>query len=201
MYSKYQWSSIVAKTDKIEIQERVTHVAMEMMMKFGLRGLNMVELAKECGLAKATLYKIIGTKEDLIRQIAFQILDVNMLRILEPYKTKDDPVEVVKEFLDNYLNYAISAQKILNQQIYKEYPLIEKEVDDRFECEVKIVSDKLNEWQEKGLIRQDINVDYCIDALTALDEIYIMGNYSEQEAIERLRESFTCMLRGMGIEI
>ncbi|GAB7088217.1 TetR/AcrR family transcriptional regulator [Marinifilum fragile] len=191
----------MAKTDKIEIQERVTHVAMEMMMKFGLRGLNMVELAKECGLAKATLYKIIGTKEDLIRQIAFQILNVNMLRILEPYKTKDDPVEVVKEFLDNYLNYAISAQKILNQQIYKEYPLIEKDVDDRFECEVKIVSDKLREWQEKGLIRQDINVDYCIDALTALDHIYIMGNYPEQEAIERLRESFTCMLRGMGIEI
>lgn len=191
----------MAKTDKIEIQERVTNVAMEMIMKFGLRGLNMVELANECGLAKATLYKIIGTKEDLIRQIAFQIFSVNIIRILEPYKTKDDPVDVIKEFLDNYLNYAVSAQKILNQQIYKEYPLIEKDVEVQFESEMKIVYDKFKEWQKKGLLRQDINIDHCIEGLTALDQVYVLGNFSEQDAIERLRETFTCMLRGMGIEI
>ena len=191
----------MAKTDKIEIQERVTNVAMEMMKKYGLRGLNMVELAKECGLAKATLYKIIGTKEDLIRQIAFEIFDLNMIKILEPYKTKGEPVEVTKDFLDNYFNYAISAQKILIQQIYKEYPLIEKDVETKYESEMNLVYNRYKEWQEKGLIRQDINVDYCINAMQALNDVYMMGNYSDNEAIDRLRESFTCMLRGMGVEI
>lgn len=191
----------MAKSDKIEIQERVTKVAMEMLLKFGLRGLNMVELARECGLAKATLYKIIGTKEDLVRQIAYEIFEVNIIKILEPYKTNDDPLVVTREFLDNYLNYAVSSQKISNQQIYKEYPLIEKDVEERYENEIKIVYNKYLEWQQKGLIRQDINVEYCIEAMQELNDVYVMGNYSEKEAIERLREGFTCMFRGMGVDI
>ncbi|WP_421918440.1 TetR/AcrR family transcriptional regulator [Marinifilum sp.] len=191
----------MAKTDKIEIKERVMTLSMEMMMRFGLRGLNMIDLAKECGLAKATLYKIIGTKEDLIRQIAFEIFDRNIINILQPYRTKDDPIEVTKEFLDNYFDYAISAQKILIQQIYKEYPLIEKDVENKYQHEMDIVIKKYNEWQEKGLIRQDVNVNYCIEALQALNDFYIMGTFSENEVIDRLRQSFICMLRGMGVEI
>lgn len=191
----------MAKTDKIEIQERVTHVAMEMMMKFGLRGLNMVELARECGLAKATLYKIIGTKEDLIRQIAFRIFGVNFIEMLEPFRTIEDPVKATQEFLDNYFDYAIQAQKILVQQIYKEYPLIEKEVDQEFKVEIDFVTNRYKDWQKEGLIRQDINVDYCLDALQHLNEFYVAEHYSEEETIARLRASFTCILRGMGIEI
>jgi AcrR family transcriptional regulator len=191
----------VAKIDKIEVQERVTKVAMEMILKYGLRGLNMVELAKECSLAKATLYKIIGTKEDLIRQIAFRIFEVNIIKMLEPYRIIDDPVKATKEFLDNYFDYAIQAQKILVQQIYKEYPLIEKQVDEKFKTETEFVTNRYKDWQNKGLIRQDINVEYCIDALQHLNEFYVVEHYSEEETIARLRASFTCVLRGMGINI
>ncbi|WP_171594685.1 TetR family transcriptional regulator [Marinifilum caeruleilacunae] len=191
----------MAKIDKIEVQERVTKVAMEMIMKYGLRGLNMVELAKECSLAKATLYKIIGTKEDLIRQIAFRIFEVNFIKMLEPFRLIDDPVKATKDFLDNYFDYAIQAQKILVQQIYKEYPLIEKEVDEKFKSETEFVTNRYREWQKNGEIRQDINVEYCIDALQHLNEFYVTEQYSEEETIARLRASFTCVLRGMGIEI
>ncbi|BAX79217.1 TetR/AcrR family transcriptional regulator [Labilibaculum antarcticum] len=189
----------MAKSDRVEIQERVTKVAMEMLLKFGLKGLNMVELARECGLAKATLYKIIGTKEDLIREIAFGIFNVNIIKILEPYKTIDDPAEATQEFLDNYLSYAIAGQKILIQQIYKEYPLIQKDVDDKFEDEMSSVYKKYMEWQEQGLIRQDINVEYCLDALQSLNDVYVTGHYSEKETIDRLRTAFRCLIRGMGI--
>ena len=191
----------MTKTGKIEVQERVTNVAMEMIMKFGLRGLNMVELAKESGLAKATLYKIIGTKEELIRQIAFRIFEVNFIKLLEPFRSVDDPVRATQEFLDNYFDYAIQAQKILVQQIYKEYPLIEKEIDHKFKVETEIVTKRYKEWQKEGLIRSDINVDYCIDALQHLNEFYVVEQYSEEETIARLRESFTCFLRGMGIAV
>ncbi|WP_461644045.1 TetR/AcrR family transcriptional regulator [Labilibaculum euxinus] len=191
----------MAKSDKIEIQERVTKVAMDMMLKFGLKGLNMVELARECGLAKATLYKIIGTKEDLVREIAFEIFNVNIIKILEPYKSNNDPAKATQEFLDNYLSYAIAGQKVLIQQIYKEYPLIEKDVDEKYEDEINIVYGKYTEWQEQGLIRQDINVEYCIDALQSLNDIYITRHYSEEETINRLRAAFRCMIMGMGIPL
>ena len=194
-------SSIMAKSDKAEIHEMVIKVAQNLMLKYGLRGLNMLELAKECGLAKATLYKIIGTKEELVKGIAFEIFKVNIIKVLEPYRNFGEPIEATKLFLDNYFNYAITAQKILIQQIYKEYPLIERDVEEKYEEEMKIVSKRYFEWQEKGLIRKDINVDYCMDALQALNEIYITGPYSEKETIDRLRTSFRCLFRGMGIDI
>jgi AcrR family transcriptional regulator len=191
----------MAKTNKAEVKERVTKVAKEMMMKFGLRGMNMVELARESGLAKATLYKIIGTKEDLIREIAYEIFDTNIIKMLEPYRVDSDPVTASREFLDNYLNYAIIGQKVLVLQIYKEYPLIEQDVEAKYEKEIGLVNQRYKEWQEAGLVRQDINIDYCIDALQDLNQIYVTGAYSEEEAIDRLRTSFKCMITGMGIPV
>ena len=176
-------------------------VTYDMMMKYGLRGLNMIELANECGLAKATLYRIIGTKEDLVREIAFEIFEVNIIKMLEPYRTEDDPKKATQEFLNNYFNYAFQGQKILTQQIYKEYPLIEKEVDKKFEHETKKVTQRYLDWQSAGLIRQDINVYYCIEALQHLNEVYVTGPFPEEEAIARLRASFRCMIMGMGIEL
>ncbi len=191
----------MAKSDKAEIHEMVTKVAKDMMMRYGLKGLNMVELARECGLAKATLYKIIGTKEDLVKEIAFEIFDMNIIKILEPFKTIDEPVEATRVFLDNYLNYAIISQKILIHQIYKEYPLIEKDVEEKYEDEIKIVNQCYVDWQKRGLIRQDINVEYCVEALQDLNYVYVTASYSEEETIDRVQASFRCMLLGMGIDI
>lgn len=191
----------MAKIDKIEIQEKVTKVAMDMILKFGLRGLNMLELARAAGLAKATLYKIIGTKEDLVREIAFKIFHMNIIKILEPYKLNDDPIKATQEFIDNYLSYAIVGQRILIQQIYKEYPLIEKDVDEKYKNEINIVYKRYAEWQQKGLIRQDINVEYCIDALQSLNDVYLLRQYSEEETIDRLRTAFRCLITGMGIPL
>ncbi|WP_101259400.1 TetR/AcrR family transcriptional regulator [Labilibaculum filiforme] len=197
--SEYYSSSIMAKTDKIEIQERVTKVAMEMILKFGLRGLNMVDLAKECGLAKATLYKIIGSKEDLIREIALEIFDINIVKVLDPIMKQDDPVLAFNQFLDNYFNYAVESQKILIDQIYKEYPLIEKDVKANYDKMIVKMHHRFIVWQNNKLIRSDINVDYFLESVEALNEFYIRSDYSNEEIIRRLRAVFITAFRGIGI--
>ncbi len=194
-------SSFMAKSDKIEIQERVTKVAMEMLLKFGLRGVNMVELAKECGLAKATLYKIIGSKEDLIREIALEIFRVNIVAVLDPMMKHDDPVIATSQFLDNYFNYAIESQKILIDQIYKEYPLIEKDVETNYDEMIVNIHHRFVSWQNNKLIRSDVDVDYFLESLEALNEFYIRSDYSKEEIIRRLRAVFITAFRGIGIPL
>lgn len=191
----------MAKSDKKEIQERVTKVAMEMLLKFGLRGVNMVELAKECGLAKATLYKIIGSKEDLIREIALEIFKVNIVAVLDPIMKHDDPVIATNQFLDNYFNYAIESQKILIDQIYKEYPLIEKDVETNYDEMIVNMHHRFIAWQNNKLIRSDIDVDYFLESLEALNEFYIRSDYSNEEIIRRLRAVFITAFRGIGIPL
>ena len=191
----------MAKSDRIEIQEKVTKVAMEMILKFGLRGLNMVELAKECGLAKATLYKIIGSKEDLVTEIALEIFRVNIVAVLDPMMKHDDPVIATKQFLDKYFDYAIESQKILINQIYKEYPLIEKDVESNYNEMIVNIQHRFKTWQDKKLIRTDIEVDYILEALEALNEFYVRSDYSNEEIIRRMRAAFISVFRGIGIPL
>ncbi|MDE5417843.1 TetR/AcrR family transcriptional regulator [Labilibaculum sp. DW002] len=191
----------MAKSDKAEIQEKVTKIAMDMMLKFGLRGLNMVELARECGLAKATLYKIIGSKEDLVTEIALEIFRINIVAVLDPMMKHDDPVIATKQFLDKYFDYAIESQKILINQIYKEYPLIEKDVESNYNEMIVNIQHRFKTWQDKKLIRTDIEVDYILEALEALNEFYVRSDYSNEEIIRRMRAAFISVFRGIGIPL
>lgn len=191
----------MSKSNKEEIKEKVNKVALEMILKYGLKGLNMIELARECGLAKATLYKIIGSKEELINQIAQEIFHFNTNTILAPLLEISEALFACEEFLERYLNYGVKSQRTLVIQIYKEYPLIERQLDADFEKIFSRVIEVFKKWQTQKQIRSDVNVDYCIEAMIALNDYYITSDYSTEEIINRLRTGFRCILNGMGIEV
>lgn len=191
----------MSKSNKEEIKEKVNKVALEMILKYGLKGLNMIELARECGLAKATLYKIIGSKEELINQIALKIFEFNTNSLLAPLLEISDALLACKEFLENYFNYGVKSQRMLVIQIYKEYPLIERQLDADFEKIFSRVIEVFKKWQTQKQIRSDVNIDYCIEAMMALNDYYIASDYSTEEIINRLRTGFRCILNGMGIEV
>ena len=62
------------KVGDIHTEELVVEKAREMLIKYGVKGWNMNDLARESNMSKRTLYKIIGSKEDLL----FKILLNNM---------------------------------------------------------------------------------------------------------------------------
>ncbi|RUT77958.1 TetR/AcrR family transcriptional regulator [Ancylomarina longa] len=191
----------MSKINKTEIQDRIKKIALDMILKYGLRGLNMIDLASECGLAKGTLYKIISSKEDLIYQIASNIYDANTTSLLEPFTLFEDPLEATNKFLERYLNYGVESQRSLTIQIYKEYPSIERKLEEDFKDKSEKINSVFLKWQEKGLLRQDIDVVDCVEAMTALNDFYIKSDYSTEEIIKRLRSGFRCILIGMGISI
>ncbi len=76
----------MAKSENKEIIRRIHKVTLMLILKQGVKGLNMNELAKTVGVAKGTLYKIINSKEQLIQEIALHIFERNITAILEPLK-------------------------------------------------------------------------------------------------------------------
>ncbi|MCT4614965.1 MAG: TetR/AcrR family transcriptional regulator [Marinifilaceae bacterium] len=191
----------MAKANNEDVKKRIKTITYDLILKHGLKGLNMIELAKQSGVAKATLYKIIGSKEDLIHNIACEIFARNIICIFEPVKTHDDPVVATVNFMDNYLNYGIASQRVLQQQIYLEYPAIESSIDEKYESEFNKIVSAYKNWQDKGLLNKDVDIEYAFEALTAINEFYVLSNYPENEVIERLRSAFKCFFNGMGIKI
>ncbi|TKG91920.1 TetR/AcrR family transcriptional regulator [Puteibacter caeruleilacunae] len=191
----------MAKSEKTEIHDRVFNVAMDMMRRYGLRGMNMSELAKRSNLAKATLYKIIGTKENLVDMVAYHIYDINTKTLLKNLLEYEDPEIAVTAFLDEYLNFSVASQRVLVLQIYKEYPALEEKYDRDFEERMCKVEEVFEEWYDKGMLNHDINVNHCIESLRALNDFYVESDYSDKEVIDRLRSGFRCIFNGMGIKI
>lgn len=191
----------MAKSDKKEIIEKVHLVALDMIKLYGLRGLNMLVLAKECNLAKATLYKVIGSKELLVCSLADDIYHRNSSIILGAMMGKDNPEDAVTDFLIKYLDYASDYQSVLCRQIYREYPLIEKKFNAIFASEMKLVINVFEKWQQEGLIKQEVNISYCFESLNALKDFYGLSSYTPDEVRDRIQMIFRCVFSGMGIQI
>jgi len=191
----------MAKSDKKEVIDKVHSVALDMISRYGLRGLNMLILAKECNLAKATLYKVIESKEALVCNLANEIYTRNSALILGAFRGKDSPEEAVTDFLEKYLNYASDYQSVLVKQIYREYPLIEKKFNAIFSSEIKSAVEIFEKWQKEGLLKEDVNVAYCFESLSALNNFYLVSSFTPEEVRARIQMIFKCVFSGMGINI
>ena len=63
------------------------------------------------------------------------------------------------------------------------------------------IQHRFKTWQDKKLIRTDIEVDYILEALEALNEFYVRSDYSNEEIIRRMRAAFISVFRGIGIPL
>lgn len=187
----------MAKVGKKEIEEKIFQVAQNMVLRFGVKGLNMNDLARECGVAKGTLYKIIGTKEDLIQKIAFEIFNQNSKVILDPFRNKIGFDEVVEAFLERYVHLCAGSERVLTQQIYREYPGIEYVLDKHFQEDIDMVRNRFVEWQESGVIKDDISADNIISSMAAINDHFVKSDLSDEKVVESLREIFKFFLTNL----
>ena len=68
------------------IEAKVLQKTFELLQKYGIRGWNMDMLSLQSGLSKNTLYKIIGSKEDLMERVTmnyYQEIYSQLTKILE----------------------------------------------------------------------------------------------------------------------
>lgn len=112
------------KVGDTDTEEAILSQTRELLEKFGVRGWNMDDLARECSMSKRTLYKIIGTKEDLILKCISDVLRNNISVIANFLKSPKPFPELLERFIDvitnnfqDYIFKSISAIRI-------EYPKI-----------------------------------------------------------------------------
>ncbi|MFA8434630.1 MAG: TetR/AcrR family transcriptional regulator [Marinifilaceae bacterium] len=189
----------MAKVGKKEVEEKIFQVAQNMVLHYGVKGLNMNDLAAECGVAKGTLYKIIGTKEDLIQKIAFEIFNQNSKVILEPFRAFEDYDEIISCFLDRYLNLCAGYERVLTQQIYREYPGIESLLDEHFQKDIKVVRDRFEQWQQEGVIRKDISPENIVTSMAAINDHFVKSELSDEKVVESLLEIFRFFLNSLKV--
>jgi AcrR family transcriptional regulator len=179
------------------IRERVHEKTMELLDRRGLKGWNMDRLAADAGLAKNTLYKIIGSKEDLIREILLGFIRGVQTRLVEIIERGDDYEGTLEALLMEFPRLLYGVRPDLIREIFLEYPVTQKAVREHQDEITRSILKFIREGIEKGILRGDITPDFIFELLQAVVLYYIGSGRGSDEVAERIRLSFTCILGGV----
>ncbi len=186
------------KVKNIEIQEMVIEKTREMIISRGLKGWNMVDLAQKTGLAKQTLYKIIGSKERVIERVVLSQMEYTFGSLNKVLNMKLNFIETMELFKERIPQFISDVPRITLPEIYREYPAIEKKAVEFQE----IISKNLIEFIERGMkekyFRDDIEAEFLFDLMRGgVLEHYIRSGYTGDNLKNALITAYSCILNGI----
>ncbi|MBU2552498.1 MAG: TetR/AcrR family transcriptional regulator [Proteobacteria bacterium] len=185
------------KAQKPEIQDLVLQKAAGFIARRGPKGWSTAELARECGLAKNTLYKIIGSKEQLFETIVLGQIDTT--------------IELLKTIIREEKGYRSAALRMLEQgpfflaerprvalpEIFLEFPALEaKALSHQKRAAVEII-DFIRQGQDGGDIRSDVEPEFLYDLVRGILEHYTRSGLEGDSLIQALRKAFVCLREGV----
>jgi len=184
------------KSKNKAMEERVLKNAQSFISSYGVKGWSMDDLASAAGITKRTLYKIISSKEQLVRDIVFENIRENteaFVQILQSGPDFTDYLELIvfkiPELLKN--SYINRYKDILN-----EYPDIEAEIVHENEKVKSHMKEFFQSGIKRGYLRKEINPEMLNDMLAAIMIFFVKYSDSQEAATEKIREALGCMLYG-----
>jgi len=108
-----KWSEVVGMATKSpgKTRERLVSAAMELFARKGFDKTTVDEIVARAGVAKGTFYLYFKSKDDLIKELAFEVMPIMAMPSLnDPYITVSSPtlesylLRLGREFLDFYSN-------------------------------------------------------------------------------------------------
>ncbi len=187
------------KVNNLEIREMVVAKTLEMIISKGLRGWNMVDLAAQTGLAKQTLYRIIGSKEKVIEEVVISQMEYTFGGLDNLINENTDYITIGKKILEESPKFLSAFPRVTLPEIYREYPAIEtKALQIQQKLSKRLIS-FIKRGMDEGIIRDDFKPGFLFDLMRGgVLEHYIRSGLTGTELQSTLQTAFSCFLEGIG---
>ena len=180
-------------------EEKVFKSAETLMSRYGIKGWNMNDLAAASGITKRTLYRIITSKEQLIRDVAYNNISAIREKLFEIIRKDEGFMEsmdmiivAIPELLRN--NYINNYSDILN-----EFPELEA---DLVHANEKLSNDLLLFFQrgiDSGFIRGNITPAFINQMMQGMIIHFAKYSSSETETADKLKLALQSLVFGISI--
>lgn len=185
------------KVDDEQIRQRILERTAQLIENRGLKGWNMDRLAEEVGLAKNTLYKIIGSKEALVEKVIIGYIRGVQSRIVEVIRRGDDYIKTLEKLTAEFPELLNSIQADSMQEIFLEYPSIQKAVREHQDELTNSILEFIRAGIKQGVLRSDVKPYFIFELLRAQVMYHIGSGAKGQELSERISLSFQCLFYGL----
>lgn len=174
----------IMKVGNENIEKSVLEQTKILLLKYGVKGWNMNDLAISCSMSKRTLYKIIGSKEELLHKMIFENINENICAI-EACFNKNTPFD---QLLEDWKKYTIIGFKgyilVDIKMMHFEYPAIANMID-------KLVSKQENKNRQLlelgiacGYFVENNSIDIYLKMLRAIID-YNINNYEDDKQFQQ----------------
>lgn len=186
----------MSKANNKNIRAKIYKKASQYLFNYGLKGWNMDQLAAETGMAKNTLYKIIGYKEDMVKEIYLKNIksvEKNLKIITNKKEEYFDKFFELDTIIIKLVRYTESRQA---REVFLEYPEVENEVRKIKER----INKKIMEFLKLGIkdkyLKNNKEADFYFDLILSFGFYYVKEKNIQNEK-EICRKSLETLINGI----
>jgi AcrR family transcriptional regulator len=155
------------KTNNADILNKLHEEALNGILTFGVKGWTMDTLCRKCGLAKDTLYRIIGSKEDLVKNALIKEIRKNNQIIIELMNQDKYYFDVFREIITFSSDFVARFSSEMITQVFYEYPTIEKAISDEMEQVFHFYQVFLEEGKKTGQLKENVDTRLFMNIIHA----------------------------------
>lgn len=123
------------------VRERILETALKMFRTYGVKGVTMFDIARDCGISKKTVYEHFQDKQALIDEGMQQLLTNHINYFHECLRTTDNAIEELVRNMKYITNMAKTMNPVMLHEIQKYHPdtwrSIESFKSDNVLCNIK----------------------------------------------------------------
>ncbi|MGM0437580.1 MAG: TetR/AcrR family transcriptional regulator [Bacillota bacterium] len=186
----------MSKANNKNIRAKIYKKASQYLFNYGLKGWNMDQLAAETGMAKNTLYKIIGYKEDMVKEIYLKnikSIEKNLKIIINKEEKYFDKFFELDTIIINLVRYTESRQA---REVFLEYPEVENEVRKIKERINKKIMEFLKLGIKNKYLKNNKEADFYFDLILSFGFYYVKEKNIQNEK-ELFRKSLENLINGI----
>ncbi len=177
------------------IREKIIQTTCGLLRKNGLKGWNMDLLAHETGLAKNTLYKIIGSKEQLLEQVVISKMIQDLEHIDLIMQEEKDYMTAVNKMIEKFVDLTKNNNFI--PKIYFEYPSIEMKIKSKQSEIIASIFRFIRNGMDMGLVRDDLAPEFIFDLIEGAAMHYSRMGLTGSEFEKAFQCAMDCLVNGL----
>jgi AcrR family transcriptional regulator len=190
-------NSLEMKTNKPEIRDLILDKAIEIIVQRGIKGLTMEDLASASGVAKSTLFKIVGSKEKLVETVVIDQIERSLSSLTAIIGESKDYRGTARRILKEHPLFLSDSLKVPAPEIFLEYPTIRKKVEQFQKRATSTVIGFIEKGQKEGHIRDDVEPAFLCDLIGAIADHYFASGLRDEALKNALIKAFHCLREGV----
>lgn len=186
-----------------EIRYELIECGTKLFSEKGYKDTKVKDVTDEACISVGTFYNYFDSKEELFLDVYIKKHDKAKKELLQLFKEDKPPIEIIENAVYKFLNMMQSdpiLRAFFNPNIHEKYrkTLDLQKKKSQLNYAYELFAPQLEEWQEKGEINSDIDIELLLAVIDSIFYILLhkedIGEEFFPELIDFLVESILCKM-------